>query len=237
MLRTDAVVRTVWSQDLEVTKRNGANGEYDSKQILFRVATDRNYKVTKTVNGQQVTERPTDFILCRATGSTAQVFADNCTAKGSDGKLISRHLYLVGHIETYLSPRKFPVNAQVDYNGQLLNISLETEARVNGHIFIVDELEFLDSKPREVSSVPGATVGNVTIAPVQQNVGNAPVANPAQSAQYSPNKVQGVATVQPVNVTAQPVQAVANSKVAQVMNAPIPTVSTDFNANGVSAPF
>jgi hypothetical protein len=234
MLRTDAVVRTVWSQELEVSKKQGATGDYDSKQILFRVATDRNYKVTRTVNGQQVSERPTDFILCRATGSTAQVFADNCTAKDKEGKLISRHLYLIGHIETYRSPRKFPVQATVNYNGQLLNISLETEAQVDGHIFVVDEIEFLDSKPREVSTVAGATVANVTVVPAQtatpvQNV--APVQNTAPVQNVVPN----VGT--PVQVVGQPIQMVYSNPIAGAMNEPIPSVSTDFNTQGESAPF
>ena len=89
MFRVNAVCRTVWVKDLVTEKRNGANGEYDAKSILFRVASDRNYKRTIVKDGQQVEERPTDFVLCRANGGTAQVIADNCTAKDAEGKLIS----------------------------------------------------------------------------------------------------------------------------------------------------
>lgn len=224
MLRTDAVVRTVWAKDLEVTTKQGVNGTYEAKQILFRVATDRNYKRSMVVNGQTVTDNPTDYILCRATGAVAQAFSDYCTAKKPDGKLISRHLYLVGHIELYTQPRRFPVEAQLNYNGQLLNVKLETEQNIEGHIFVVDEFEFLDSNPVPKTTVPqGATVTNVTVAPVQ--------ATPVQTGQ--PVQVD----TQPVQVQANPVQVNAAGAVGSIANAPIPSVSTDFNTTGTEAPF
>ena len=40
--RTVSIVR-----DLRVEKRQGANGEFESKDILFRIAVDRDYKVTR----------------------------------------------------------------------------------------------------------------------------------------------------------------------------------------------
>lgn len=248
MLRTNAIVRTVWAQDLVTETKNGTNGPYESKSILFRVATDRNYKVTTMVNGQPVTDNPTDFILCRATGSVAQAFSDHCTSRDKEGKLQSRHLALIGHIETYQSPRKVPLNTQVNIGGLLYNISAETEIKVDGHIFVVEEFEFLDSKPREVSTIPGATVSSVNVSPVATPA-QAPVsAAPVQPAQ-APVNVAPAQTVQPAQVQA-PVYAqapvMAGAVVAQNvtadplagnMNAPIPTVDTNFNVAGQTAPF
>lgn len=230
MLRTYATVRTVWSQDLVTEQRQGTNGPYDYKSILFRVATDRNYKTTQIVDGKQVTDYPTDFILCRATGAVAEAFANNCTAKDKEGKLLSRHLSLIGHIETYQSPRKVPVNAQINYAGQLLNVSLETEIKVDGHIFVVEEFEFLDAKPREVSTIAGATVSNVSISPAQ------PATVPAQAQTMAPVPVQaGTPIVAPVAQNVTPVYQA--NPIANAMNAPIPQVDTNFQVAGQTAPF
>ena len=169
MLRTNAVCRTIWVKDLVVEKRQGANGEFEAKSILFRVATNRNYLRTVLKDGKQVEERPTDFILCRANGATAQIIADNCKSVDAEGKHISRHLYLTGHIETYVSDRTFKVeNMPVGINGQTYNLTFDTVQKVDGHIFVVDEIEFLDPKPQPKVQVGTATVSNVQLAPTVQ---------------------------------------------------------------------
>lgn len=224
MLRTICSGRTVWVKELVTEKRQGPNGEFDAKSILFRIATPRNYTRTVTKDGQQVEERPTDFILCRANGSTAQVIADNCSAVGSDGKLISRHLELIGHIETYVTDRTFKVeNLPLSIaNVGTVNVSFDTTQKVDGHIFVVDEIEFLDPKPQPKVQAGTATVSNVQVAvptqgtPVQATApiqATAPVqAQPAQTA--TPVQAQaGVAQA----TTAQPVQ----NAVAGAMNPPV----------------
>ena len=112
--RTVAIVR-----DLRVEKRQGANGEFESKDILFRIAVDRDYKVTRQENGKTISERPTDFWLAKATRNVAQIFADHCSATKEDGKLISRHLLLSGNFENYQNTRnvKAKVQPQVNING------------------------------------------------------------------------------------------------------------------------
>lgn len=205
MLRTTANVRTVWVKELQVEKRQGPNGEFDAKSILFRVATPRNYTRTVTRDGQQVEERPTDFILCRANGATAQVIADNCTAVDASGKLVSRHLGLVGHIETYMTDRTFKVeNLPVSINGQTYNLNFDTTQKVDGHIFVVDEIEFLDPKPQNKVQAGQATVSNVQVSatPAQattQTQATAQPTAPAQTVQAQPQ-----ANAQTNTVTATP---------------------------------
>lgn len=212
MLRTICSGRTVWVKELVTEKRQGPNGEFDAKSILFRIATPRNYTRTVTKDGQQVEERPTDFILCRANGSTAQVIADNCSAVDASGKLISRHLELIGHIETYVTDRTFKVeNLPLSIaNVGTVNVSFDTTQKVDGHIFVVDEIEFLDPKPQSKVQAGTATVSNVQVAVPTQ--GTPVQAQPAQTA--TPVQAQaGVAQA----TTAQPVQ----NAVAGAMNPPV----------------
>lgn len=218
MLRTICSGRTVWVKELVTEKRQGPNGEFDAKSILFRIATPRNYTRTVTKDGQQVEERPTDFILCRANGSTAQVIADNCSAVDANGKLISRHLELIGHLETYVTDRTFKVeNLPLSIaNVGTVNVSFDTTQKVDGHIFVVDEIEFLDPKPQPKVQAGTATVSNVQVAVPTQGTpvqATAPVqAQPAQTA--TPVQAQaGVAQA----TTAQPVQ----NAVAGAMNSPV----------------
>lgn len=213
MLRTICSGRTVWVKELVTEKRQGPNGEFDAKSILFRIATPRNYTRTVTKDGQQVEERPTDFILCRANGSTAQVIADNCSAVGPDGKLISRHLELIGHIETYVTDRTFKVeNLPLSIaNVGTVNVSFDTTQKVDGHIFVVDEIEFLDPKPQPKVQAGTATVSNVQVAVPTQGTPVQATA-PAQTA----TPVQAQANVAQAT-TAQPVQ----NAVAGAMNPPV----------------
>lgn len=212
MFRSNAEVRTVWVKDLVTEKRQGPNGEFDAKSILFRVATNRNYTRTVLKDGQQVEERPTDFILCRANGQTAQIIADNCKAVDETGKLVSRHLNIYGHIETFVQDRTFKVeNLPVAINGQTYNLTFDTTQKVDGHIFIVDEIEFLDPKPQpKVVASNGATVSNVQVQAVA----------PAVTAENA-TQVVAQAPAQAVTVAPQATQAtVAQNAVAGMMNPP-----------------
>lgn len=243
MFRSNAEVRTVWVKELQTEKRQGPNGEFDAKSILFRVASNRNYTRTVTKDGQQVEERPTDFILCRANGSTAQVIADNCSAVDANGKLISRHLNIYGHIETYVTDRTFKVeNLPLSIaNVGTVNVSFDTTQKVDGHIFIVDEIEFLDPKPQPKVQAGGVTVSNVQVSTGQVQATTAPVAQApqatAQTTQAPVQNAQPVQTAQPVaQATAQPVQATTpqpQAMVAGAMNPPV--VPEGYTGDG--APF
>lgn len=214
--RTVAIVR-----DYKEEKKQGANGEYDSKSILVRIATDRPYSVTRTENGKQITERPTDFWLAKFTGSTAETFNKYCSALKEDGKLQSRHLLLSGNFENYQSPRK--VSKQVNINGALYNVEFEVEQ--TNTIFVVDSMEFLDKAPTNANTT---ATNAVVVTPVATT---APIAQPAV--------VAPVAT-QPVAVTAPAVI----EQVAQAMATPVatpaeavPTVPANFVPVGETAPF
>lgn len=232
--RTVAIVR-----DLRVEKRQGANGEFESKDILFRIAVDRDYKVTRQENGKTISERPTDFWLAKATGNVAQIFADHCSATKEDGKLISRHLLLSGNFENYQNTRnvKAKVQPQVNIGGQIYQLDLEVEVPVdnnNNTIFIVDSIEFLDSNPanRTAPANTGATVSSAVATPVTATP--ATVAQPAQAPvqQVQPVQTAPAPVAQPVQVApqtvAQPVQAQA-----PIMNPPV--VGAGFD--GQTAPF
>lgn len=228
--RTVAVVR-----ELRVEKRQGANGEFESKDILFRIAVDRDYKVSRTENGKTITEYPTDFWLAKATGNIAQALSDYCTAKKEDGKLVSRHLLLSGSFETYQKNRPVKETVQANINGQLYNIAVELQVPDTNTIFMIDEFKFLDRNPENTNATT-TTVATASVTPVAtpvaQPVATAPVAQPVQPVAVAP-------MAQPVAMVAQPV---ATAPVAQpvadmgaVMNPP--TVDPNFVPAGQTAPF
>ena len=233
--RTVAIVR-----DLRVEKRQGANGEFESKDILFRIAVDRDYKVTRQENGKTISERPTDFWLAKATGNVAQIFADHCSATKEDGKLISRHLLLSGNFENYQNTRnvKAKVQPQVNINGQIYQLDLEVEVPVENNsntIFIVDSIEFLDSNPANRTPSggnAGATVSSAVATPVTASP--VPVVQPAQAPVQQAQPVQQVAqpVAQPAQVAPQTVVQPAQAQ-TPIMNPPV--VGAGFD--GQTAPF
>lgn len=224
--RTVAIVK-----DLVVEQKTGANGIYEAKSILFRIAVDRDYKVTRQENGKTISEYPTDFWLAKATGAQAQAIADYCSAKKEDGKLVSRRLLLTGSFENYNSPRKVKAVLPVNIGGVMYNVEGEVEVPNNtATIFIIDKFKFLDSNPqnRQASGTATATA-QATATPVSQGqpagqyvpVGNA---QPAQPVQTAPQTVQSVGgTVQ----SAGTVQGAMNP----------PVVGEEFVPEGQSAPF
>lgn len=202
--RTVTVVR-----ELKVEKRTGVNGEFESKDILIRIAVDRDYKVTRTENGKTISEYPTDFWLAKATGNLADVINNYCTATKEDGKLISRHLLLSGSFENYTNTRKIKTNPQVEINGVMYQLELEVEAPSNNTIFVIDSIKFLDKNPETVQAQTSNTVTTATVTPVTP----VPVAQPA--------------------VQAAPVQQAV--QVVQATEAP--TVAANYTPAGETAPF
>lgn len=213
--RTVAIVR-----DLKVEKRQGVNGEFESKDILVRIAVDRDYKITKMENGQPVQEAPTDFWLAKMTGNVAQIFADHCTATKENGKLVSRHLLLCGNFETYKSMRK--VTKQLNIGGQLYNVEFDVE--VDNTIFIVDSIKFLDKNP--TATTPQANAGAVTITPVGSATQATPVSAPV---------AQPVATPAPATTATPVMEQPVQVEMSQAMNPPV--VDPNFIPAGTTAPF
>ena len=234
--RTVAIVR-----EFKVEKRQGANGEFESKDILFRIAVDRDYQVSVTENGITGKKRPTDFWLAKCTGEVAERFNKFCTAKDEQGKLISRHLLLGGNFEQYQKPRKIHATPQVNMNGQLVQLEFDMEVPDTSTIFIVNDIEFLDGKKdtTPANTTPTATIASMTpvgTAPVQ---GATPVQATAPVAQAS---VQTTPVTQPVATApvAQPVQVapVTQAPVADMSNAMNPPiVGAEFTPDGQTAPF
>ena len=234
MLRLSTNARTVWIGDLKTESKVGADGQpYISKQILFRVASNRDYTVNKVVNGVTVKERPSDFIFCKATGSIAQAIADYASAKDATGKLISRHLSLHGSLETYTTYKDMQINANV--GGQVQAIQFKAE--VEQTIFIVKELDFLDSsskatvatpviggaiattqptitatQPQAVAQTQAVTQPQIVTQPVQSQVATTTVTEVQQP-------VQPPVPVTPVPVT--PVQVAQEAQTVAVDQAPV----------------
>lgn len=224
--RTVAIVKP-----LKIDKRTGANGEFEVKSILARIAVDRDYKMTKTENGKTFQEYPTDFWLVKFTGAVAQAFADNCTAVKADGKLISRHLLLNGNFENYQKQItvKQSIQPQVDIGGQVytLNMDIEVPVTQTNTIFIADSFRFLDKKPESIA--PATTVANVTASSVM----------PVGTVAPSTNNAQVATAVQPAPAQVAPAQAVQASAPA-VAQAPTQNVTVAVPPNfniGEEAPF
>jgi hypothetical protein len=221
--RTVSVVR-----DLRVEKRQGVNGEFESKDILVRIAVDRDYKVRRVENGKTIEEYPTDFWLAKFTGAVAQVFADHCTGTKEDGKLQSRHLLLSGNFENYTNTRK--VTKQVNIGGQLYEVEFEVDNNQNT-IFVVDSMKFLDKNPANATTQNNGGVVSVTPVAMAQPVAPATPVAPAPVAQPA----TPVAMAQPVAV-AQPVQVATQAvDMSQAMNPPV--VDPNFVPAGQTAPF
>lgn len=231
--RTVAIVR-----ELQVEKRQGVNGEFESKDILVRIAVDRDYKVRRVENGKTIEEYPTDFWLAKFTGNVAQVFADHCTSTKEDGKLQSRHLLLSGNFENYTNTRKVKVQPQVNIGGQLYQLDLEVDVPNNNNtIFVVDSMKFLDKNPNSTPAQTGTIVTTASVTPV-----GAPVAPAGVPVAQAPVQVAPQAVAQaPVAQVAQPVAQVAPAQVAQpvdlsgAMNPPV--VDPNFVPAGTTAPF
>lgn len=148
MFKISVVGRTVDVHELKVENKVGTDKvPYVAKSITFKVASNRNYPVTKVINGVPTKIRPTDFVFCKATGQLAQVIADYASERKPDGKIVSRHLYLEGHLETYVGSKEIELNEKVPLGDKTYNVKFKPKVAVDQTIFIVKELEFLDSAP------------------------------------------------------------------------------------------
>lgn len=181
IFRTSRVVKE------ENVQRNGRNGVFNSKYVMFQAATDRPYKQTVTKeDGTVVQERESDFFTFKMSNGLYDTWKKYCDAKKTvDGKekLVSRRLYLAGHAEKYPATRKETIQANV--NGQLVQIAIELpEERT---IYVVEEIEFLDANPVNAANAQanGIVAQTVAVAPqaVQyaQPIASAPIAQPVQA--------------------------------------------------------
>ena len=151
MLKGQMVARTAWMGKLNSFAREDGT---EFKVISFSVATTRNYLQTKKVdgkvvldeNGKAVKYRESDFILCEARGRLAELVNEYFNIKDENGTLISRRLFLEGHIQV----DKVTVEQGIEIEGIDQPVYVELEKTVTK--FIVDNIEFLDSNPMKEKS-------------------------------------------------------------------------------------
>lgn len=220
-----------------VTQKMGRNGAFNSESVMFSIATDREYKSTvQNDDGTVSQERKTDFYACRATGPIARLFNQYCSATKTDengnAKLVSRRLYIKGHLETYDNVR----NEQIafNYNGQNLTVNAPIKES-NKIIIVVDSIEFLDADPvkkmnAQAAAMPYAQAPQAYTAPQAYAQPTAQVYAQAPQAQvYTAPEMPAV----PMQATAPQAQAY----VAPAQTAEMPTVPMAQPAGSMIAPF
>jgi len=178
----------------KVTQRTGKNGAFESKMVMWSLATDRDYKQSvQKEDGSIAQEYATDFIACKATGPVADLFSKYCSAtkvdENGNEKLVSRRLYVSGHIEKYKATRDETI--QFEDGGVLkqIQVSLPEERE----ILVVEKIKFLDANPiqqqNQTATTATATVVSATpVAQAQaqqvvQTVPAAPIAAPVSEEQ------------------------------------------------------
>ena len=183
-----------------VTQRNGRNGAFESRMVMFSLATDRDYKQSVTnADGTITQERHTDFFACRATGPIADLFNQYCSATKVDengqNKLVSRRIAVEGHLEKYQATRKEQIQANV--NGQIVTLAVDLpEER---EVVVIESIEFLDANPvnqanaqaqATTATVVNANTVQATVAenvqPMAQPMPETPMVNGVISADVTP---------------------------------------------------
>lgn len=196
-MKIHAIGRTVKIlKPYAVEQRTGRNGNFESRMVMWTLATDRDYRqATTNADGSVTQERHTDFFACRATGPIADLFAKYCNAMKKDengnDKLVSRRIAIEGHLEKYNATRTEQVQLN---NGQIIQVTLPEEREV----VVVESIEFLDANPSKSNAGTTATATIVQAQPVMnaQPVAQAvaPVAQTVESIPVAP--VAGAVTAE-----------------------------------------
>lgn len=196
-MKIHAIGRTVKIlKPYAVEQRTGRNGNFESRMVMWTLATDRDYRqATTNTDGSVTQERHTDFFACRATGPIADRFAKYCNAMKKDengnDKLVSRRIAIEGHLEKYNATRTEQVQLN---NGQIIQVTLPEEREV----VVVESIEFLDANPSKNNAGTTATATIVQAQPVMnaQPIAQAvaPVAQAVESIPVAP--VAGAVTAE-----------------------------------------
>lgn len=181
-------------------QRTGRNGVWNSESVMFSIATDREYKSTVTHDDGTVgQERKTDFFACRATGPIARLFNQYCSAMKTDEqgnqKLVSRRLYIKGHLENYQADRDEVI--QIEGLPQPVQVKLP-DTRT---IVVVESIEFLDADPvKKANAQAQATpVAYAQPIPAQGYAQPAPAVAPAPQMAYAQPYAQSAPAVAPAS--------------------------------------
>lgn len=183
MLKGQMVARTAWMGNLKSYSREDGT---DFKVIAFSVATTRNFLQTKKVdgkvvldeNGKAVKYRESDFIMCEARGRLADLINEYFNIKDENGKLISRRLFLEGHIQV----DKLTTEQAVQIEGIDQPVYIELEKTVTK--FIVDSVEFLDTNPANKGKSP-VVKGVIKAKPASKSVKKETTSHPVPSTDMS----------------------------------------------------
>jgi hypothetical protein len=195
-MKIHAIGRTVKIlRPYAVEQKPGRNGVFESRMVMWTLATDRDYRqATTNTDGSVTQERHTDFFACRATGPIADLFAKYCNAMKKDengnDKLVSRRIAIEGHLEKYNATRTEQVQLN---NGQIIQVTLPEEREV----VVVESIEFLDANPSKSNAGTTATATIVQAQPVmnaQPAQAVAPVAQAVESIPVVP--VAGAVTAE-----------------------------------------
>lgn len=184
MLRTLVGNARIFSMgEVKLGKRTNYEGvEVDTKSLLFKIVTHRNYSVPKKdaggnfimKDGQVVKERPADFILCKVTDRLVDVIVNNMEyeldATNNTKKLVSRRVELTGHIETYTTSKKVKIKKNVSFNGAIGEVEFDADVPYDAFIFVVDSVDFLDPKQTSPLAVAPAPTGTAPTDVVQMKV-------------------------------------------------------------------
>lgn len=154
----------------KLEQKMGRNGAFNSESVMFSIATDREYKSTvQHADGTVAQERKTDFYACRATGPIARLFSQYCSAtkidENGNEKLVSRRLYIKGHLETYDNIREEQI--AFNYGGQQLTVNAPIKES-NKIIIVVDSIEFLDADPVKKMNAQAQATPQATAMPYAQ---------------------------------------------------------------------
>ena len=145
--------------------RKGQNGEFSVKEIFYRVAVDRGYKITNA-NGDK--QKATDFYLVKFTGAAADAMNQFASGKKvkADGTVgdESRHVYGEGTIESFPKARQYKKTFPVELGGKTYPVEIEDEIIETNYVIICDRVEFLDSNPQNKGTAPATGKATAKIA-------------------------------------------------------------------------
>lgn len=144
--------------------RKGQNGEFSVKEIFYRVAIDRGYKITDA-QGNKV--KATDFYLVKFTGNAADAMNQFGTAEkvkpdGTKGWQ-SRHIAAFGTMETFPKEREYKKVHQIPLNGKEYNVEITDTIIETNYVIVVDRVEFLDSNPENKGTAPATSKASAKI--------------------------------------------------------------------------
>lgn len=175
MLTVTGMARTVEviGEGLVKRKRTGANGEYEDSHIMMRVAVRReNSGRTVVENGVSRKEYITDYVVVSANGGLADALNKCCNLRDADGKLISRHLFIRGSLNTYQKEAEFTEKQTVLVPIQgadpvPMQFDAKIKKKISNSIIALDQFILVDANPMNNTERPVVQAGGV---PVQANI-------------------------------------------------------------------